>query len=96
MNTIDNPYVDRVFALSAEQLAQLQIAASLRKSQEKYGVTTFVQLADKYQKKPVYPRFGSYDFPFNGHTPDGKQRYICHDCGQPFTILSKNHIPFIK
>ena len=40
MNTIDNPYVDRVFSLSEEQFAQLQTAVSLRKNKEKYGVTT--------------------------------------------------------
>lgn len=89
MNNIDNPYVDRVFSLSEEQFAQLQTAVSLRKNKEKYGVTTFEQLADRYRKKPVCPRCGSYDCSFNGHTPDGKQRYICHVCGRPFTILSK-------
>lgn len=89
MNTIENPYVDRVFSLSKEQFEQLQEAVFLRKNKEKYGVTTFEELAEKYHKKQVCPRCGSHDCSLNGHTPDGKQRYICHDCGQPFTILSE-------
>ena len=52
MNTIDNPYVDRVFSLSEEQFAQLQTDVSLRKNKEKYGVTTFEQLADRYRRSP--------------------------------------------
>lgn len=48
MNVNKNPFLDDVFALSAEQFELLQEAIAIRNNKDKYGATNFEELADLY------------------------------------------------
>ena len=63
---------------------------SMRHNKERYDVTDFEELAVKYGRKPICPKCGSREYANNGHTPDGKQRYLCLKCNTPYTILSSS------
>ena len=86
----DNPFLDSVFSLPAEDFALLQDAIAIRLNREKYGSSSFEELAEQYGRKAVCPSCGSCVSTLNGKTPDGKQRYICTDCGQTYTLLSES------
>ena len=85
-----NPFQDSVFSLPAEDFALLQDAIAIRLNKEKYGSSSFEELAEQYGRKAVCPSCGSCVSTLNGKTPDGKQRYICTDCGQTYTLLSES------
>lgn len=90
MSASRNSYLDDVFSLSAEDFQKLQEAIAIRNNKEKYGATTFEELAELYGRKPICPECGSEDISRNGHTPDGKRRYVCRECGRSFTILTNS------
>lgn len=90
MNVNKNPFLDDVFALSAEQFELLQEAIAIRNNKDKYGATNLEELADLYGRGSVCPDCGSKNVSRNGHTPDGKQRYVCRECGTSYTLLTNS------
>lgn len=96
-----NLFTDYVFSLSADDFKSLQSAVNTRINQEKYHATTFEELAI-FAKRPVKcPLCSSEEYILNGHTPSGKQRYRCCQCGATYTFLNQSifnsaKIPFDK
>jgi len=84
----ENTFTDLVFNLNDKDFTTLLEAVNMRLNKEKYGVTNFEELAIKYGRRPVCPKCGSRQYVNNGHTPDGKQRYLCQACNTPYNILS--------
>lgn len=83
-----NMFTDLVFGLSDKEFSLLQGAVSMRLNKERYGATTFNELAVKYKRMPSCPDCGSEESIKSRLTPDGIQRYICKDCGCRYNLLS--------
>ena len=83
-----NMFTDLVFGLSDKEFSLLQGAVSMRLNKERYGATTFNELAVKYKRMPSCPDCGSEESIKSSLTPDGIQRYICKDCGCRYNLLS--------
>ena len=86
--SVQNKFTDLVFSLSDKDFELLQDAVATRRNNERYGVTDFEELAIKNSRTPTCPACGSNEHVSNGHTPDGKQRYLCTNCHKPYTLLS--------
>ena len=86
--SVQNSFADLVFSLSDKDFELLQDAVTARKNKERYDVTDFEELAIKYERAPSCPACGSDEYVSNGHTPDGKRRYLCVNCHKPYTLLS--------
>ena len=54
-----NMFTDLVFGLSDKEFSLLQGAVSMRLNKERYGATTFNELAVKYKRMPSCPDCGS-------------------------------------
>jgi len=85
-----NAFEDEIFALSEEDFIELQKAVEKRQTKEKYGATDFEELAEMWERQPVCPDCGSTEYKLIGHTPNGRQRYECKECGKPYTILTNS------
>lgn len=90
-----------VFSLSDDEFSQLRDDVQKRVNQEKYGATSFEELAIKYNRPIVCPNCGSENYILNGFTPSRKQRYKCLDCETNYTLLQDSifnsaKIPFSK
>lgn len=51
-----NPYLDFVLGLDATQFALLCDAINQRKDRERYGATSFEEVALNYGRKPICPK----------------------------------------
>lgn len=85
-----NPYEDFVFSLSKDELKQLKDAMTLRENKERYGVSSFEELAIKYNRRIACPKCGSINYVLDSHSPNGKQRYLCKECGNRYGILTNS------
>lgn len=81
--SVQNQFTDLVFSLSDKDFELLQDAVAARRNKERYNVTGFEELAIKNMHTPSCPVCGSDEYVSNGHTPDGKQRYLCGNCHKP-------------
>ena len=86
--SVQNQFTDLVFSLSDKDFELLQDAVAARRNKERYSVTDFEELAIKNGRTPTCPTCGSDEYVSNGHTPDGKRRYLCKNCNKPYTLLS--------
>ncbi len=68
-----NMFTDLVFGLSDKEFSLLQGAVSMRLNKERYGATTFNELAVKYKRMPSCPDCGSEESIKSSLTPDGIQ-----------------------
>ena len=85
-----NEYSDFIFSLSDEDFAQLQEAVNLRINKQKYGVTTFEELALNVERTVKCPKCGSESYWKDGYTSAGHHRYRCKECGCSYTLLSNS------
>ena len=83
-----NPFTDLVFGLSDKDFLLLQNAIASRKNTDRYGVSSFNDLAIKYNRIPSCPKCGSNDSILSSRTPSGLKRYYCKTCGQRYNLLS--------
>ena len=86
--SVQNQFTDLVFSLSDKDFELLQDAVAARRNKERYDVTDFEELAIKNKRIPTCPLCGGNEYVSNGHTPDGKHRYLCRNCHKPYTLLS--------
>ena len=86
--SVQNQFTDLVFSLSDKDFELLQDAVAARRNKERYSVTDFEELAIKHKRIPTCPVCGGNEYVSNGHTPDGKQRYLCRNCHKPYTLMS--------
>ena len=57
--SVQNSFTDLVFSLSDKNFKSLQNAVAVRKNKEQYGVTSFEELALRYNRIPTCPSCGS-------------------------------------
>ena len=86
--SVQSSFTDLVFSLSDKDFRLLQDAVAVRRNKEQYGVTSFEELAYKYDRIASCPKCGSANYVSDGFTPDGLKRFQCKDCGKRFTLLS--------
>ncbi|MCR0152053.1 IS1595 family transposase [[Clostridium] innocuum] len=79
-----------VFSLSDEEFIQLKDVVQKRSNKEKYGVTSFEELAIKYNRPILCPNCNSDNKILNGFTSSGKQRYRCLNCDTSYTLLTNS------
>lgn len=84
----ENAFTDLVFRLNDKEFKMLQETVNMSQNKEKYGVTSFEELAIKYERKPTCPECGSDKNTQFGYTPEGLPRYKCQKCGHRYTLLS--------
>ena len=97
----ENKYQEYVFSLSKEQFRELSAAVDMRFDKELYGVITYEEAAEMYQREPKCPKCGRESQHEDGYTPAGHKRYRCKECGSSYTLLSDSifnsaKIPFHK
>lgn len=66
----ENTFTDLVFSLTDKDFELLEEAVNQRRNKRKYGVTTFEELAIKYERKPTCPKCGSDNHISFGFTPE--------------------------
>ena len=86
--SVQNSFTDLVFGLSNKDFKLLQEAVALRKNRDKYGVSSFEELAIRYGRIPTCPSCGSDNAVSFGSSPEGLPRYRCSDCEKHYTLLS--------
>ena len=96
-----NSFESYVFSLSGSDFARLQNAVNERLDRERYGATSYEELALNEGRQAVCPFCGSTTHIDDGHTGSGRQRYRCTDCGKTYTLLHSSifysaKIPFHK
>ena len=75
-----NPYLDFVLGLDATQFDLLCDAINQRKDRERYGATSFEEVALNYGRKPICPKCLSDKYHEDGYTPSLAKRYRCENC----------------
>ena len=83
-----NSFIDLVFSLSDEDFRLLQDAVAVRQNKQRYGVSSFEELALKYERIPTCPECGSDNSISYGLTPEGLPRYLCRECVKHYTLIS--------
>jgi len=60
---------------------------------KKYGTTTLERFTreNRFSDGRVCPICGCFHIVRNGHRKDGKQKYICKDCGKNFVVIGKKN-----
>lgn len=94
-------YEDYVFSLDEKQFNNLKAAVDKRIDRNLFAVTSFEQVAVKYQRKPACPNCQSIRYHEDGYTMAGHRRYWCEDCNSSYILLSDSifnsaKIPFHK
>ncbi len=84
----ENQFTDLVFSLSNKDFDLLQEAVNMRCDKQKYGVTSFEELAIKYGRKPICPKCGSDEYISFGYSSERISRYQCKECGKNYSLLS--------
>lgn len=90
-----------VFSLSGNDFTRLQNAVNERLDKERYGATSYEELALNEGRKAVCPFCESTTHIDDGYTGSGRQRYRCTDCARTYTLLHSSifysaKIPFHK
>lgn len=81
-------YDDFLFSLSDEDFNDLIHSIDKRMDKEKYGVTIFIEAAEKFGRKVICPSCNSDRCVKDGNSNTDHQRYLCKDCRKRFTLLS--------
>jgi len=86
--SVQSSFTDLVFSLSDKDFRLLQDVIAARRNKEQYGVTSFEELALRYNRIPTCPSCGSGKSVSFGFSPEGLPRYRCSECGKHYTLLS--------
>lgn len=85
-----NPFTGFVFNLSEAEFRLLMDAIAMRKNKQNYGAATLEEFAINCGRKPICPDCQSDSVVLDSHSPNGKQRYLCKDCGNRFGLLTNS------
>ena len=86
--SVQSSFTDLVFSLSDKDFRLLQDTIAARRNKEQYGITSFEELALRYNRIPTCPSCGSGKSVSFGFSPEGLPRYRCSECRKHYTLLS--------